>query len=119
MNLARQQKDARATLAEEAELFEKHKDDSREARDYAKPLPPRRPAQVYSVRIPVDRLAQLKTLADSQDVAPSTMIREWVLERLDSENDPSTLETIAEEAAKATARLKSAIKTNRRSKKAS
>lgn len=119
MKLARPQKDVRAILGEEAELFEKHKDDSREASDYAKPLPPRGPAQVYSVRIPVDRLAELKTLADSQEVAPSTMIRDWVLERLDSENDPSTLETIAEEAAKATARLKSAIKKNRRSSKAS
>lgn len=112
--MARPLKDVKTTLAEEAELFEKHMGDSREAGDYAKPLPPRGPAQVYSVRIPVDRLAELKALADSQDVPPSTMIRDWVLERLDSEGDPSTLESIAEEAAKATARLKSAIKRRRR-----
>lgn len=112
--MARPLKDVKTTLAEEAQLFEKHKDDSREAGDYAKPLPPRGPAQVYSVRIPVDRLTELKALADSQDVAPSTMIRDWVLERLDSEKDPSTLESIAEEAAKVTARLKSAIKRQRR-----
>lgn len=116
--MARQLKDVKTTLAEEADLFEKQKNESREASDYVKPLPPRAPAQVYSVRIPVDRLAELKALADSQDVAPSTMIRDWVLERLDSEKDPSTLESIAEDAAKATARLRSAIK-RRRDKEAS
>lgn len=116
--MARPLKDVRTTLAEEAELFEKHKDDAREAHEYTKPLPPRGPAQVYSVRIPVDRLVDLKSLADSQNVPPSTMIRDWVLERLDSEKDPSTLESIAEEAAKATARLRSAIK-SRRDKEAS
>lgn len=117
--MARPLKDVKTTLAEEAELFEKHKDDSREAGDYRRPPSPRGPAQVYSVRIPVDRLAELKTLADSNNVAPSTMIRDWVLERLDSEHDPSTLESIAEEAAKATARLKSAIRKSRRKKEAS
>ena len=117
--MARQLKDVKTTLAEEGELFEKHKDDPRDAGEYVKPLPPRAPAQVYSVRIPVDRLAELKALADRNDVPPSTMIRDWVLERLDSEEDPSTLEVIAEEAVNATARLKSAIKKNRRSKEAS
>ena len=111
--MARLLKDVKTTLAEEAQLFEKHKDDPREPGDYARPLPPRNPAQVYSVRIPVDRLADLKALADSNDVAPSAMIRDWVLERLDSEGDPSTLESIADEAAKATARLRSAIKKSR------
>ncbi len=111
--MARQLKDVKTTLTEEAELFEKHKNDAREAHEYAKPLPPRSPAQVYSVRIPVDRLADLKSLAESQRVPPSTMIRDWVLERLDSEKDPSSLESIAEEAARATARLKSAIKKSR------
>jgi len=114
--MARQLKDVKMTLAEEAELFEKHKDDSREAREYVKPLPSRSPAQVYSVRIPVDRLAEVRSLAESQNVPPSTMIRDWVLDRLDSERDPSSLESIAEEAAQATARLKSAIKRRRGSK---
>lgn len=114
--MARPLKDVKTTLAEEAELFEKHKDDSKDAGDYAKPLPSRSPAQVYSVRIPVDRLAELKTLADKYDVPPSTMIRDWVLARLDAESDPSSLEKIADEAAKATARLKSAISKSRRTK---
>lgn len=119
MRMAKPLKDVKKTLSKEAELFEKHKDDSRKPGDYAKPLPPRGPAQVYSVRIPVDRLAELKALAESNNLAPSTMIRDWVLERLDSEHDPSTLESIAEEAAKATARLKSAIRKSRRNKEAS
>lgn len=111
--MARQLKDVKTTLAEEAELFEGYKNDAREAHEYAKPLPPRAPAQVYSVRIPVDRLVELKNLAESQNVPPSTMIRDWVLERLDSEKDPSSLESIAEEAARITASLKSAINKSR------
>jgi len=42
-------------------------------------------AQVYSVRIPVDRIAQLRAVAEDIDVAPSALLREWVLERLDQE----------------------------------
>lgn len=117
--MARPLKDVKTTLAKEAELFEKHKDDAKDADDYAQPLPPRGPAQVYSVRIPVDRLTELRTLADQNDVPPSSMIRDWVLERLDAEKDPSALELIAEEAARATAKLKSAITKNRRKKEAS
>lgn len=42
-------------------------------------------SQVYSVRIPVDRLAQLRQLADERDVAPTALLRQFVLERLDQE----------------------------------
>lgn len=41
------------------------------------------PAQVYAVRIPVSRLNELRTLADSLGVPPSTLMRQWVVERLD------------------------------------
>lgn len=43
------------------------------------------PAQVYSIRIPSARVAELRLLADERDLAPSAMVREWVLERLDRE----------------------------------
>jgi hypothetical protein len=45
-------------------------------------------SQVYSVRIPVERLAQLRQLADERNVAPTALLRQFVLERLDQETAP-------------------------------
>jgi hypothetical protein len=63
-----------------------------EARGEREPAPGQRArrqageaSQVYSVRIPVDRLAQLRRLADERDVAPTALLRQFVLERLDQE----------------------------------
>jgi predicted DNA-binding protein len=42
-------------------------------------------SQVYSIRVPVERLEQLRNLAKERTVAPTVMLREWVLTRLDSE----------------------------------
>jgi phage terminase small subunit len=44
-------------------------------------------SQVYSVRIPVDRIAQLRRLAETRGVAPTALLRQFVLERLDIESD--------------------------------
>jgi hypothetical protein len=41
------------------------------------------PSQVYSVRIPVSRLRELRQIAEQLDVQPTVLIRQWVLERLD------------------------------------
>jgi len=41
------------------------------------------PSQVYSVRIPVSRLRELREIAERLDVPPTVLIRQWVLERLD------------------------------------
>lgn len=41
------------------------------------------PSQVYSVRIPVSRLRELRHIAEQLDVQPTVLIRQWVLERLD------------------------------------
>lgn len=43
------------------------------------------PSQVYTLRIPVERLGQLRDLADAMGEAPSTLMRQWVLERLELE----------------------------------
>ncbi|WP_264030546.1 hypothetical protein [Cellulosimicrobium sp. SH8] len=48
------------------------------------------PSQVYSLRIPVDRLAELRQVADRQGVAPSALMRRWVLERLDREAEAAS-----------------------------
>jgi len=72
-------------LAEEAEHAEQHRDDEL-APGYRRPRPPREPAQVYSLRIPVDRLEQLRRLAAEKHLTPSALMRAWVLERLDAED---------------------------------
>lgn len=66
-----------------------------EDRDERQPAPGQRArrqageaSQVYSVRIPVDRLAQLRALADERGVAPTALLRQFVLERLDQETAP-------------------------------
>jgi len=41
---------------------------------------------VYSLRIPVDRLEQLRRLAAEKHMTPSALMRAWVLERLDAED---------------------------------
>lgn len=43
------------------------------------------PAQVYSVRIPVERIDRLRRLADERGVKPTALMREWVLQRLAAE----------------------------------
>jgi hypothetical protein len=72
-------------LAEEAERFEREKD-----------LPPKGPlgrprmtdverGQVYSIRIPVGKLEELRQLASSKGEQPTALMRKWILERLDRE----------------------------------
>lgn len=45
------------------------------------------PSQVYSVRLPVDRLEELRLIASRNHVAPSALMRRWVIEQLDRELD--------------------------------
>lgn len=46
------------------------------------------PSQVYSVRVPVDRIDQLRELALERGVPPTALMRQWVVERLDAEATP-------------------------------
>ena len=48
------------------------------------------PAQVYSVRIPVRHLRQLRVAADAKGVTPSALVRTWVVERLEAESRQPT-----------------------------
>ncbi|HEX4102323.1 MAG TPA: hypothetical protein VHY21_17580 [Pseudonocardiaceae bacterium] len=80
-------------LAEEAEL----------EREDTVPLSARRktrrekdPSQVYSVRIPVDRLEQLRRAAAARGSAPSALIRELVVAFLDDQPVEPTITTAAE-----------------------
>src|SRR5258708_15022203 len=53
------------------------------------PLHPNRPRSepslLYNLRMPASRLEQLRQLADLAGVPPSTLMRQWVIERLDQE----------------------------------
>lgn len=71
-------------LAEEADHAEQHRDDELAPR-YRRAPAPRELAQVYSLRIPVERLEQLRRLAADKHVTPSALMRAWVLDRLDTE----------------------------------
>lgn len=72
-------------LAKEAEEAERHCDDELTTPGYRRAQPSRQPAQVYSLRIPVGQLEQLRRLAADRHMTPSALMRSWVLERLDAE----------------------------------
>lgn len=50
--------------------------------------PAKNPTAVYSVRIPVDRIEELRQLAADRDVQPTVLIRSWVLAQLDAAHSP-------------------------------
>lgn len=83
-----------ARAGEEAEEAEERMERGEQARPPSHRVrPPRDPAQVYSLRMPVDRLEQLRRAAEQAEVSPSTLMRTWVLERLDAEN-PAVIELL-------------------------
>jgi hypothetical protein len=47
------------------------------------PAPTRKPSQVYSLRIPVERLELLRRVAAEHNELPSALMRRWILERLE------------------------------------
>jgi chemotaxis protein histidine kinase CheA len=51
-------------------------------------VPAKSPAAVYSVRIPVERIDELRQLAAERGVAPTVLIRTWVLAQLDAARSP-------------------------------
>jgi predicted DNA-binding protein len=48
------------------------------------------PSQVYSVRLPVERLEELRVLAERSHVTPSALMRRLVIEGLDRQADASS-----------------------------
>lgn len=78
-------KDIAELLAAEAEGAERHANEEDHGPSYRRRHPPRDPAQVYSLRIPVDQLEELRELAAGKGVTPSALMRQWVLERMAAE----------------------------------
>ena len=58
---------------------------------------PSAPSQVYTIRIPLERLEELRRLAERIGEAPSALLRKWALERLDEEAGRSTNAQSSEE----------------------
>lgn len=75
--------DLAATLRKEAERAELEEDTDEDV--WVPRKAPRQPSMVYSVRIPVGRVEELRRVAAAAGLDPSAMVRQWVLERLDSE----------------------------------
>ncbi|MGH3834566.1 MAG: hypothetical protein ACRDSF_02510 [Pseudonocardiaceae bacterium] len=80
-------------LAEEAELV---REDTVPPTARRKTRRAKDPSQVYSVRIPVDRLEQLRRAAAARGSAPSALIRELVVAFLDDQPVEPTITTAAE-----------------------
>lgn len=80
-------------LAEEAELI---REDTVPPTARRKTRRAKDPSQVYSVRIPVDRLEQLRHAAAARGSAPSALIRELVVAFLDDQPMEPTITTAAE-----------------------
>lgn len=83
----------RDILAREAAEAEAAADSAEPAGQRAR-VQPGDPSQVYSVRIPVDRLEQLRRLAEERGVRPTALLRQFVLDRLDAETAPVDVVTM-------------------------
>ncbi len=43
-------------------------------------------SQVYSVRLSAEEQARVQSVADAKHLPPSTLVRSWILDRLDQES---------------------------------
>jgi hypothetical protein len=77
-------KDIGSLLAEEAEAAEEHRDDDVPLVRSRRPA--KEPTQVYSLRVPVEKLEELRRLAEERHLTPSALMRSWIIERLEQES---------------------------------
>ena len=75
-------------MAQAIERIEEEDDEESENLVYVRPRPPRSPAQVYSVRIPVARIEELRAAAEGEGKRPADLISAWVIERLQADPGP-------------------------------
>ncbi len=91
--MTKKSENIRDVLSREAEDVEARRARGERGGPLHRPPPPREPAQVYSLRMPVDKLEQLRQAAEQAGVSPSSLMRTWVLERLDADN-PAVIELL-------------------------
>ena len=72
------------------ELIARLRQESEETKDepYPEAARPTRPnrSQVYSVRLSVEEQARVQRVADAKHLPPSTLVRSWILDRLEDES---------------------------------
>src|SRR5262245_28832512 len=73
-------------LADEAEDVEERRQRGEAGGLLHTTVPPREPAQLYTVRMPVHVLERLRRMAAAAGLAPDALMRGWVLERLELES---------------------------------
>jgi hypothetical protein len=91
------EKDIRALLAEESADVESRRPLRTKLHRSRRPV---EPSQVYSIRLPVDRLEQLRSLAERFGMTPSALMRKWVTDRLRSDAVHEPAGTASREAGK-------------------
>lgn len=74
-------------LAEVADQAEQMRD--KRGKLYRSNRPAAEPSQVYSIRIPVSHLGRIRALASGSGIAPTAMLRDWILDRLAIEDAPA------------------------------
>ena len=72
------------------ELIARLRQESEETKDepYPEATRPTRPnrSQVYSVRLSAEEQARVQRVADAKHLPPSTLVRSWILDRLEDES---------------------------------
>ena len=81
-------------LADEADDVEDRRDRGETGGPLHTTTPPREPAQVYSVRVPVHALERLRRMAAPAGLVPGALMRAWVLERLRLESSGAADERV-------------------------
>ena len=77
--------DFEARVAEMTRAIDEAAGDDDDEGEYFEVAPPVNPSQVYSIRIPVERLKQLRQRAEAESTTPSALMRSWIIERLERE----------------------------------
>ncbi len=94
MTSERSRHDEMLEAIDEAEAREQ--EEEREA-VYRRPQRPRDPAQVYSVRVPADRLEQLREIAQRDGVSTSALVRRLVIDGIERRlGDRNEIDALAE-----------------------
>jgi hypothetical protein len=76
-------------LAEVAEQAEQTRDKA--TKMHRSKRPPTDASQVYSIRIPVSRLGAIRRMATRYGIPPTSMLRSWILQRLDLEEQSAPM----------------------------
>jgi hypothetical protein len=100
------EKDFTRELLEEAERIDREEiatpDEDAEGRwIFVRPRRAKDPSQIYSLRLPVTVVEQIRVIAASKGEAPTALLRDWLIEHLDD-----ALKEIGEGSSESSARQK-------------